>query len=100
MADRLRRRSLQEGRSASSGAADSHAEEGAIDESEGDEEKGGGEDMGEAATGFGGEFDGEFDGEEAEESREFDDRVEGDGGSVFKGVADGVAHDSGVAKGE
>ena len=80
------------------GGADAHAVEAAVDEDEGDDEEDGGQDVRQAFALGCGQLHGEFDGEEAEERRELDDRVEGDGGGVLEGIADGVADDCGVVE--
>src|SRR5712692_7277505 len=84
--------------SSGGGAADAHAVEGAVDEEEGDDKKGSGEDVCQSAALRGGQSHGEFDGEKAEERCEFNDRIEGDGRRVFKLIADRVADDGGVVK--
>src|SRR6267154_5524994 len=78
--------------------ADTHFVEGAVDEGERHQEEDGGENVRHGVGWGGGQWDGELDGEKAEERSEFDDRVEGDGGGVLEGIADGVANDGGVVE--
>src|SRR5881628_2562800 len=70
---------------------DAHAVERAADEEDSDQEEGNGEDDLPGVEGVGFHLQRQLHREQAEEPGELDDGVEGDGGSVLEGVADGVA---------
>src|SRR5260370_32617621 len=81
-----------------SSAFDAHPVERTVDEEEGNDEEGGGENVRQAAALRGSQLHGKLDGEQAEESRELDDRIQRNGRCVFEWIANRVADDCGVVQ--
>src|SRR5258708_5513787 len=77
-------------------AADSHAVEGAVDEEEGHCKERERQNVCDGCALVAGKSHGQFHCEQSEKRGEFDDRVQGDGGSIFEGIAYSVTDHGGV----